>query len=347
MYMFKKNKRKDKSNKKDHDLSFREQIKPIFIERYLEMLKSEVEYQKYENTILTPQRKSFRINKFKVKKNNDILKELNKKGIEIEKVPWCDDAYFVKFDKDNENQRSDLGNLFEHFLGQIYIQEATSMIPPLLLEIPDLSNLQSSNSFLVLDMASAPGSKTTQLADYMKDNGTLVANELDYKRIGALKINLERSSFTNVILTNEDGTKIEGNEIYDRILLDAPCSGSGVIRKSPKTIRTYNPKQLKSISKLQEKLLQRAFELLKKGGILTYSTCSLEPEENEFVIENFLKNNENAVLEKARVKNIVLNNKITEFNGIKISKEVTEKTMRIWPQDNDTNGFFVAKIKKK
>ena len=314
------------------------------------MLKTQEEYQKFEDTILTPQRKSFRINTHKVKDPQKLIENLHKKGVYTKPVPWCNNAYFVEYDKNDENQRGDLGNLYEHFLGQIYVQEATSMTPPELLEIPNLSSppssLQSPNSFLVLDMASAPGSKTTQLANLMQNQGTLVANELDYKRIGPLKINLERSSFTNIIITNSNGTQIKGEEIFDRILLDAPCSGSGVIRKSPKTIKTYNPKQLKSISKLQLKLFQRAFELLKKGGIMTYSTCSLDPEENEFVVEEFLKNNPNATLEKAELPGLILNNKLEEFKGKKIPKEITQKTIRIWPQDNDTNGFYVAKIRK-
>ena len=344
--MSKKNKQKNKSNKKNQDLSFREQIKPIFKERFLEMLKTEEEYQKFEDTILTPQRKSFRINTNKVKNPEEIIKRLKEKGVYTNPVPWCNNAYFVEYDKNDEKQRGDLGNLYEHFLGQIYVQEATSMTPPELLEIPKLDINTDPNSFKILDMASAPGSKTTQLANLMQNQGTLVANELDYKRIGPLKINLERSSFTNIIITNSDGIKIEGEEIFDRILLDAPCSGSGVIRKSPKTIRTYNPKQLKSISKLQLRLFQRAFELLKKGGIMTYSTCSLDPEENEFVIDEFLKQNPDAILEKAELPGLILNNKLEEFKGRKIPKEITQKTIRIWPQDNDTNGFYVAKIKK-
>ncbi len=335
-------KKKNKSKlKQNNSLSFREQIKPVFKERFKEMLKTQDEYDKFEEIILTPQRKSFRINGIKTNNSEELIFSLKSKGIKFSQVPWCENSFFIDFSKD-ETQRGDLGNLYEHFLGKIYVQEATSMTPPLLLEIPE----DIPRDFKVLDMASSPGSKTTQLGDYMNNKGILVANELDYKRLGPLKINLERSGLTNVIITNNDGSLIKGEEVFDRILLDAPCSGSGVIRKSPKTIRTYNPNQLKSISKLQLKLIQRAFELLKKGGIMTYSTCSLDPEENEFLIDDFLKNNSNAKLMEAKLDNIILNNKLTEFQGRKIPIEITEKTIRIWPQDNDTNGFFVAKIKK-
>lgn len=332
-----------RKNKSWDNIPLRDQIKPVFEERFRELLKTDEEYNKFINCILTPQRKSFRINTFKIKDPKVIVDSLKEKGLLINPVPWCKNAYFTQH---KEDVRSDLGNLFEHFLGQIYVQEATSMTPPDLLEIPNLENIEDPNSFRVLDMCSAPGSKTTQLANYMNGKGTLIANELDYNRLGPLKINLERSGFTNVIITNSDGGRIEGEEIFDRILLDAPCSGSGVIRKSPKTIKTYNPKKLKGMQNLQLKLFQRAFDLLKKGGIMTYSTCSIDPEENEFVVEKFLEKNPNAILEMAELSGLILNNKVTNFKGKEISKEITEKTIRIWPQDNDTNGFYVAKIRK-
>ena len=326
--------------RKSYDnVSLAEQIKPVFKERFTQMLGSTEEYEKFEKCILKPQRKSFRINLMKENKPKELAGKLKEKGLSLTSVLWCDNAYFVEYD---EEKRYDLGNLFEHFLGKIYVQEATSMTPPELLDIPK----KIGSDFIVLDMAAAPGSKTTQIADKMKNCGTLIANELDYKRIGPLKINIERSGFTNIVINNSDGLRIDGSEIFDRILLDAPCSGSGVIRKSPKTIRMYNPKKLKGVSNLQLKLLQRAYELLKEGGIVVYSTCSLEPEENEFLIERFLEKNSDAKLLKANLKGLKLNNKLKEFDGHKISKEITDKTIRIWPHNNDTNGFYVAKIKK-
>ena len=321
------------------NVSLAEQIKPVFKERFTQMLGSVEEYERFEECILKPQRKSFRINLMKENKPKELVRKLKEKGLSLTPVLWCDNAYFVEYD---EEKRYDLGNLFEHFLGKIYVQEATSMTPPQLLDIPK----RIDSDFIVLDMAAAPGSKTTQIVDKMKNCGTLIANELDYKRIGPLKINIERSGFTNIVINNSDGLRIEGSGIFDRILLDAPCSGSGVIRKSPKTIRMYNPKKLKGVSNLQLKLLQRAYELLKEGGIVVYSTCSLEPEENEFLIDRFLEGNPDAELLKASLKGLKLNNKLTEFDGHKIPKDIVNKTIRIWPQDNDTNGFYVAKIKK-
>lgn len=316
--------------------SNRDDIKPIFEERFKEILGDD--YDKFVKTILTPQRKSFRINSLKAKNSTRIIESIKNKGIHITKVPWCENSFFVDFDKES---RTDLGNLIEHFNGEIYIQEATSMIPPELIDIPE----KIDDKFKVLDMAAAPGSKTTQIAEKMKNRGIIIANELDYSRLGPLKMNLERAGIINSIITNGDGRKITGEESFDRILLDAPCSGSGVIRKSPRTLKTYNPKKLKGMKNLQKKLLSRAFELLKRRGIMVYSTCSLDPEENEICIKEFLEENPNASIETINI-NMKRTNLIKKFNNIEIPKIVYSNTLRVWPQDNDTNGFFVAKIRK-
>lgn len=320
------------------DLPLREQIKPIFEQRFKEMLGEE-EYFRFIDCILTPQRKSFRINTLKEKEPEKLVQILKDKGLVIAPIPWSRNAYFTQF---SEDSRTDLGNLYEHFLGKIYVQEATSMLPPEVLEIPE----EIGDDFKVLDMAAAPGSKTTQLGEKMRNQGTLVANELDYSRLGALKSNLERSGLSNIVITNSDGGRIEGEEVFDRILLDAPCSGSGVIRKSPKTIRTYNPKRLRAMRNLQLKLLQRAFELLKDDGIMTYSTCSLDPEENELCIKEFLGRNPEARLDMIELKGLILNNKLKKFYDEEIPEEISKNTVRVWPQDNDTNGFYLAKIRK-
>jgi NOL1/NOP2/sun family putative RNA methylase len=344
--------KKSKQNLKD--LPLKEQIKPIFKERFLSMFTNSIdkrpkedgsfwtpeeEYELFEKTILSAQRKSFRFNTYKVKDPITAAEILKEKGLDIVPVSWSNHAYFLNYNKED---RSDLGNLFEHFLGEIYVQEATSMTPPEVLEIP----LNVNANFHVLDMCASPGSKTSQIAAMMNNKGLLVANELDYKRLGPLKINLERSGFSNIVILNNDGTYIQGEEKFDRICLDAPCSGSGVIRKSPGTIRAYNPKKLRQINGIQLKLAIRAYELLKKGGIMTYSTCSMDPEENELLVKKFMEKVPEAKLVESKLRGLIQYNKLTEFNSEEIPKEITEKTIRIWPQDNDTNGFYLAKFVK-
>lgn len=335
--MGKKSKAKAKKNQTNSN-----PIKASFEKRFRLMLPNEKDYNNFVKIILTPQRKSFRINTIKVKtkvEQKQLIQNLISKGLDIFPVPWCETGYFVNYEKD---KRIDLGNLYEHFLGQIYVQEATSMMPPLILDIPDKIN----SNFRVLDVASSPGSKTTQIGALMKNEGILIANEFERSRLNPLKLNIERSGLSNIIIINSDGTKIESENLFDRIMLDVPCSGSGIMRKNPKVLKEYNPKLLKSISRLQYNLLEKSFSLLKKGGILVYSTCSLDPEENEFVIEKFLNNQKDVKLLKVDLKNTIQTNLIKQFKSKEISKQVYERTLRIWPQNNNTGGFFIAKIQK-
>ena len=132
---------------------------------------------------------------------------------------------------------------------------------------------------------------------------------------------------------------------FDKILLDAPCSGTGTIRKSLKTLRVWNPYMIKRLAGTQKQLIETAFNNLKENGTLVYSTCSLEPEENEEVVDFLLNKYKNAALEEINLKNLKRSEPILEFEKNKYSEEV-KKCLRIWPQDNDTEGFFVAKIKK-
>ena len=132
---------------------------------------------------------------------------------------------------------------------------------------------------------------------------------------------------------------------FDRILVDAPCSGTGTIRKSLKTLRMWNPNMIRRLAGTQKQLICQAFSCLKKGGTMVYSTCSLEPEEDEAVIDYFLSKYDNAKLEEIKLDGLKRGESVMEFDGKTYNSEI-KKCLRIWPQDNDTEGFFVTKIKK-
>ncbi|MFP4401789.1 MAG: NOL1/NOP2/sun family putative RNA methylase [Candidatus Nanoarchaeia archaeon] len=316
------------------------QVNTHFEQRFRELL--EEEYDEFIKTILSPQRKSFRINTNKVLNNNELVQKITSKGLNLSSVPWCDIAYFVEY---NSNSRIDLGNLYEHFLGQLYIQEATSLLPPLVAQIPHPKEI--SDDFKVLDMCAAPGSKTTQIAGLMDNRGILIANELDYSRIAPLKLNIERSGYQNIVITNLDGTHIQGEMEYDRIILDAPCSGSGVIRKSPQTLKKYNPTKLHQVTHLQKQLFKQAVELLKPNGVLVYSTCSMDPEENECIVQWALEEfKETISIECIELRGVERRKVIRSFNGEEFDEIITKNTLRIWPHHYDTNGFFVSVFRK-
>ena len=250
----------------------------------------------------------------------------------LEKIPWCKEGFTVNV------ERRDLGNTIEHSLGLIYIQEPASMIPAIVLD--------PKKDEFILDMAASPGSKTTQIAALMQNTGLIIANDYKGERLKALGLNTQRMGITNTAITLQEGRFFKNFE-FDRILLDAPCSGTGAIRKSINTIKEWNIDKIRRLSGIQKQLIQVAFDNLKVGGTLVYSTCSLEPDENEAIISYLLERNQKAQLEKIDSDKLGIkrSNTISEFNGIKFDKRV-ENCLRIWPQDNDTEGFFVAKIIK-
>ena len=294
------------------------EFKKSFLDRYSSLTDIE-EFKEYCSMDL---RKSIRVNTLKISVK-DFLKRTK---LNLEKIKWCDEGFFVK-------ERVTLGNLNDHFLGHLYVQEAASMLPPLALDIKEK----------ILDMCAAPGSKTGQIASMMKNKGLIIANDYDYKRLKALTLNLQRLGVMNTVITNMKGYFIKEN--FDSILLDAPCSGTGTIRKSPGTVRIYNPNMIRKLCADQKGLINNAFKILNKGGSLVYSTCSLEPEENEGVIDFLLNRYDDAKIEKIKFKGLKTSSAILDFEGKKYNEEI-KKSVRIWPQDNDTEGFFVCKIRK-
>jgi NOL1/NOP2/sun family putative RNA methylase len=194
-------------------------------------------------------------------------------------------------------------------------------------------------------MCAAPGSKTTQMAMMMNNQGLIVANDYKGQRLQSLGINLQKNLLTNVIVSLMPGKRFHGFE-FDKILVDAPCSGTGTIRKSLKTIHIWNPKMITKLARQQKELIVSAFENLKPGGEMVYSTCSVEPEENEGVVDYLLEKFDNAEVVKVTLPGLKISPPIMAFKKFKYDARIKD-AIRIWPQDNDSEGFFVCKIKKK
>ncbi|MBI4452603.1 NOL1/NOP2/sun family putative RNA methylase [Candidatus Woesearchaeota archaeon] len=303
-------------------------FKPKFIERYSKLTN----WEEFRQCSLSFLNRSIRTNTLKMPIKQ--LKERLEKNWTLEQIPWCKEGFWIEH---RQKERRDIGNLIEHSLGYFYLQEAASMIPPIVLEPKPHE--------IVLDIAASPGSKTTQIAQYMENKGILIANDYTIDRMKPLSINLQRCGVSNAVITLMEGQRFKKSGIeFDRVLVDAPCSGTGTIRKSLKTLRIWNPDMVRRLSITQKQLIETGFNLLKENGTLVYSTCSLEPEENEEVVHFLINKYENAKLEEIKL-NLKKSPSITEFENKKYSDEV-KKCLRIWPQDNDTEGFFVAKIRK-
>ncbi len=230
---------------------------------------------------------------------------------------------------------------------ELFIIDAASFVPVIALD--------PKPGELVLDMAAAPGMKTTLTARLMNDKGCIIACEINRMRMLRLKSNMKKFNCSICKTVRCNSARLKWNEKFDRILLDAPCSGEGMVGKQEKVFKTWSEKRITRLQKMQKKMIRRGFELLKEDGILIYSTCTFAPEENEEVVTWLLENNNIAKVEEILIKDstdalCASTGSLKHSSGISTWKGKSfpehEKFIRIWPQQNNTNGMFVAKIRK-
>jgi len=311
------------------------QPKPLFKQRIQQLLKNKQDIEKFWELSKKLLPKTIRCNTLKIQ-SEKLEKRLEKKW-EI-KQPFPDYPEIMIIN--SQLQPGELGKSREHILGYYYVQEISSMMPILA--------LHPQSEEILLDLCAAPGSKTTQASAKMQNQGTIIANDPNLGRISILSANLERTGCSNTIITRHDGVQFcyklkKLNMQFDKILVDVPCSGEGNIRSNPATLKMWNIKVINKLSRIQKKLASSALEILKPEGELLYSTCTHAPEENELVIQYLLDNfNIEIVPIKLPLKT---REGITKWNNTKLSNEL-KKACRIYPQDNNTEGFFLCKIKK-
>ncbi len=303
----------------------------VRLEAFKERYSALTNFDKFEQCLAKPLRKSIRINPLKTSVEA-LLKRLREEWV-LAQIPWMQNGFFIKY---KEGGRCDIGNIPGHNEGLFYIQEAASMIPALV--------LAPKPGEIVLDMCASPGGKTTQMAEMMHNRGRIVAADVREDRIAILKRNIARMGVTNCEIVKKPGQQFK-NGLFDKILVDAPCSGTGTMRLQ-EDLAKWNTDIAGRMSFEQKSLLESAFKILKKNGVIVYSTCSLEPEENEEVIDWLLKKHKKAGLEEIDIAGLKKSDPILDYKEKSFDKRIS-RCLRIWPQDNDTSGFFVAKIVKK
>ncbi len=326
--------------------------KPLFLERIKKLLPDKQDFEKYLKILKKPPVNSIRCNLLKIspdKLKNRLEKKYNWKI----KQPFNNysDIMIIQ----SELQPGELGRSLEHLLGYYYVQELASMLPVLVLEPKE--------NELILDLCAAPGSKTTQIASIINNTGTIIANEISLGRIRILASNTERCGVTNTIISKKDAIslcknlkkqgelkKIEGKGTlvpyqFDKILLDAPCSGEGTLRSTIRTYKMWNINSIKKFSKIQKNMIKSAFEILKPNGILVYSTCTHAPEENEEVVDFILKEFQDSIKIEPIKLPIPTRQGITKWQEKEYLKDV-QLACRVYPHVANTEGFFLAKFTK-
>jgi len=259
----------------------------------------------------------------------DLQERLQKKGFILMSIPDIPEGFFI------EKSPFSLGATTEYLMGYYYIQSRASMLAGLL--------LNPSSTDVVIDACAAPGGKTSHLAQIMSNEGILIACELRKNRLITLRSNLSRCGVKNCLCFLQDARSLHELGITpDKILLDVPCTGEGLICIQASRKRSRELEDIEKMSQIQKDILIATIQTVKKGGEILYSTCSIAPEENEFVIQE--------ALEKGNVEitNLDLNGGSPGFTDIfnrSLSPSLV-KTRRFYPFKDNTEGFFICKLRK-
>lgn len=265
---------------------------------------------------------TLRVNTLKtdVETVKNILKE---KNIQFEEVTWNKDALII-----NNVSEKELQQLEIYQNGEIYLQSLSSMLPPIILNPQEKTD--------ILDMAAAPGGKTTQIAAITQNKARITACEMNKIRAERLKYNIQKQGATSVYVMETDSRKISNFFSFDQILLDSPCSGSGTLNIEDVNLeKTFTEKLISKCQKTQLELLRKAIKILKPGKEMVYSTCSILACENEDIV--------NKIIQESNCQIVPIN--IENKQEIPILPTKLEGTICLAPTEL-YEGFFVAKIKK-
>lgn len=281
------------------------------------------EYLDYASSLSNKSLDSIRINNIKI--SNDDFFLLSKEN--LEKVPWSDNGYYIK-------NKSEYSKSIFYYLGLYYIQEPSAMAPSHFLPID--------KNDIVLDMCAAPGGKSFQILNKLNGTGLLISNDISKSRIKALVKNLEMQGSCNYMVTCEDGDVLSSNykSYFDKILIDAPCSGEGMFRKDKTLIGAWSKEKRGKYAHIQINLLESAIKMIKPGGLIMFSTCTFNMIENEGVISSILKKYDDIeLLDIPKIENFV--------NGIDTDNVNLKKCKRLYPHKIKGEGHFIALLHKK
>ncbi len=294
-----------------------------FLDKMKELLKDE-----YEEFIKCYDEERFyglRVNTLKVS-----VEDYNKiTSFKLQSIPWCKEGYYYNNgDKPTHHPY--------YYAGLYYIQEPSAMAPAEFIDILPGDK--------VLDLCSAPGGKSTQIACKLNSSGLLVSNDISASRIKALVKNIELYGVKNAIVLNETPERLSNKftSFFDKILVDAPCSGEGMFRKDQSAVKSWSIHSNQKCSVMQKDILEHAGHMLKPGGYILYSTCTFSPDENECIISDFLEKNKNFSLVSLPKHSGIQNGR---SNWCKDDFEL-EKCARFWPHKLKGEGHFLALLRK-
>ena len=294
---------------------------PMGFEQRMRQLLGE-EYAAFSAAYDRPRNVGLRLNPLKTE-------QLPSLPFTLSPVPWAENGFYY-----DPSQRPGLHPY--HEAGLYYLQEPSAMAPAGL--------LAPAPGERVLDLCAAPGGKTTQLAALMRDTGLLVCNEINPKRAAILSRNIERMGISCALVLSEHPARLAEcfAGYFDKILVDAPCSGEGMFRKEEAAVTDWSEQTVRSCADRQREILRSAAKMLKPGGRLVYSTCTFSPEENEGSVQAFLQEHPDFETEKTACPYFSPGRQDWIPDGL----PALENTFRLWPHKLAGEGHFAAVLRK-
>lgn len=285
------------------------------------------EYQDFYESYQKERSQGLRINGLKAEREEF----LRRFPFELRPIPWAKEGFYYR-------QEDRPGRHPYHEAGVYYIQEPSAMAV--------VTFLDPQPGERILDLCAAPGGKTTQIASRMRGDGFLLSNEIHPARAKILSQNVERMGIRNAVVSNEDSARLAGYfpEFFDRIAVDAPCSGEGMFRKDETAASEWSTENVKRCAGRQQEILWNASAMLKPGGRLVYSTCTFAPEENEETIFRFLSSHPEFTVEQTPDYE-GLSRGIPSWGALE-SPDWLARTVRIWPHRTEGEGHYIAVLRK-
>ena len=306
-----------------------EQFRSRFIEMY-----GEAELGRYEACLQEPPERGLRVNTLRMSASE--FKKIS--SWELEPIPWCENGFYFEKGSDHTDtaaEDADSGSVLlpsrhpMYHAGVSYLQEPSAMLPAAILPVRPGDR--------VLDLCAAPGGKSTALAEKLRGEGLLVSNDISVSRAKALVHNLELFGAENVVVTTETPERLAEHfpDFFDKILVDAPCSGEGMFRKSEEMIRDWSLEKTRECASLQRKIAEAAIRMLRPGGMLVYSTCTYSPEEDEGTAAYLLS------LPEAKEKGL-RPEPIPMYSGFLPGKKPVVESVHLYPHRLRGEGHFAA-----
>ena len=299
-----------------------------FINRMKDMLGAE--YEAFEQSYELTKYQSLRINPLKTEKER-FWKEAS---FSLKEVPWCKNGFYYE-------AADTPGKHPYHEAGVYYIQEPSAMAPVEYLEVKPGER--------VLDLCAAPGGKSTQIATALQGQGMLICNEIHPARAKILSENIERLGICNAVVLNETPARLANmfDSYFDKILVDAPCSGEGMFRKNEDACGEWSLSNVELCGKRQDEILDCAASMLKPGGKIVYSTCTFAPIENEGSIWRFLESHPEFDTEEAALYEGMTKGKLEWYTDDALRKAQIARTIRLWPHKLKGEGHYLAVLRKE